>query len=46
LEKKKKKERNVSKTTISFGRSKSMAIDSVNSSIVENIRVSNVLPWI
>jgi len=46
LEKEKKKERHVSKTTISFGRSKPMAIDSVDRGIVENIRISNVLPRI
>lgn len=41
-----KSKRDVSKTTISFGRSESMAIDSVNRSIGENIRISNVFPWI
>jgi hypothetical protein len=46
LESKKKKERDVSKTTISFGRSESMAIDSVNSSVDENIRISDVFSWI
>jgi hypothetical protein len=46
MEKEKKKRRNVSKTTISFGRSKSMAIDSVNRSLDDDIRIGNVLPRI
>jgi len=41
-----KKEENVPKTTISFGRPKPMAINSVNRGIDENHRVSDVFPRI
>jgi hypothetical protein len=43
---KRREKKNVSKTSISFGRSKSMAIDSVNRFIDENNRISDVFPRI
>jgi hypothetical protein len=41
-----RKEENVPKTTISFGRPEPMAINSVNRGIDDDNRVSDVFPWI